>query len=186
MKLQRITIMLCLIASTLSFTSCQGGQPVSSTPGVADSKKAVEGNKAPQGASVQADGIVYNASMSGEGHGVNKAFDKSAAPNDFWEAIGCPQWIKISYPQPMEIKGYELQTGEMPARMPREWQFQASDDDAKWIDLDTQADQKDWKVNEKRLYSIKKPGSHKFYRFSLNKGNDPEPMVLRIYEISLL
>ncbi|MBV6342784.1 hypothetical protein, partial [Candidatus Magnetobacterium casense] len=68
----------------------------------------------------------------------------------------------------------------------REWQFQASDDDAKWIDLDTQADQKDWKVNEKRLYSIKKPGSHKFYRFSLNKGNDPEPMVLRIYEISLL
>ncbi|MBF0317379.1 MAG: discoidin domain-containing protein [Nitrospirae bacterium] len=184
MKLKWTSIMLCLIVMFISFASCKGDQPASN-PGAASGKQAYDG-KAQQGTGTPVDGVVYSASMSGQDHGVNKAFDGSVAPNDFWEATGCPQWIKIAHPQAVQINVYELQTGEMPARMPKEWQFQGSDDDVKWVDLDTQSDQKGWKPNEKRTYKLAKPVGYKYYRFSLNKGNDPEPMVLRIYEISLL
>ncbi|MBF0538361.1 MAG: discoidin domain-containing protein [Nitrospirae bacterium] len=182
MKVKEVAMISCLIAMSISFTSCTDKQPASKS-GEAGGTKAVEGKA--QDAGVKVDGVVYSASMSGQGHGVNKAFDKSTAPDDFWEATGCPQWIKIAYPQPKEVKSYELQTGEVPARMPKEWQLQGSDDDVKWVNLDKQSDQKGWKVNEKRIYYLAKPASHKYYRFNLNKGNDPEPMVLRIYEITL-
>ncbi|MBF0344431.1 MAG: discoidin domain-containing protein [Nitrospirae bacterium] len=187
MKARRIFVALCLAVVSIALTCCKGEQTASkpaapaATPVAPSVAEVKEGKPADKPAEA-----IYSTSVSGHEHGVNKVFDQSVAPNDFWEAAGYPQWIKIAYIEAKELKGYELITGELPIRMPKDWRFYGSNDDINWILLDKQSGQSGWKVNEKRTYNIEKPVKYKYYRFDLTDGNAPEAKIFRIYEITLL
>jgi hypothetical protein len=129
--------------------------------------------------------------------GSAKAFD--GKPDSFWETVAIsrgggpfPHWLQIDFgTQPKTIRGYTLQTGshgkdgtDSTGRMPKDWRFEGSNDGSDWTVLDTQADQTDWKVNERRTYSCANPGSFQYYRLYITAGVNPN--ILRLYELEMM
>jgi hypothetical protein len=124
--------------------------------------------------------IVEVSSQPGT-HYYDRAFDHSISPDSFWEIGGkYPFWISIEYRNNIEITKYSFQTGEVPERMPTEWQLQGSSDGNNFIILDNKKNEVNWKINEKREYSISKPEEHKYYRLYITAGLTN---IIRIYEI---
>ncbi len=120
------------------------------------------------------------------------AFDGST--NTFWETGSSPfpHWLQIDFERRKKmIKRYALQTGshgkdgrDSTGRMPKDWRFEGSNDGSNWTVLDTQADQTDWKVNERRTYSCANPGSFQYYRLYITAGVHPN--ILRLYELEMM
>jgi hypothetical protein len=122
--------------------------------------------------------------------GAMRAFDGST--NTFWEVSGSfPHWMQTDFgTQPKTIKMYALQTGshgkegkDSTGRMPKDWRFEGSNDGSNWTVLDIQADQTDWKVNERRTYTCANPGSFRYYRLYITAGVNAT--ALRLYEMTL-
>lgn len=115
---------------------------------------------------------------------------KSALDNNtdtFWEENGSyPHWIQVKYRGPVIINKYALQA--VPDahggndRMPMGWILQGSNDNQKWVDLDSRSGQANWKNNEERIFGISKPGAYKFYRLYCTNGR---PDIIRLYELKL-
>jgi len=116
-------------------------------------------------------------------HNADRAFDKSIAPDNFWESTNFPIWLQLDSAKSKKIIKYVFHIGEDATRTPKDWRFQGSNDGTSWTDLDTQANQTNWKSNEERFYNISNPGNYKIYRFYFTLGIHPE--ILRIYEIKV-
>jgi hypothetical protein len=117
-------------------------------------------------------------------HPINKAFDNSTAPNDFWESsISGPVTVNIAYPSPITLKNYSFSAGESTERMPLNWLLYASNDLKAWHLIDSQENIAEWKQNEQRSFSVKLPKAHSYFRIVFTKSNHPQ--IMRIYEIKL-
>lgn len=116
-------------------------------------------------------------------YGVNKAFDNSSNPNDFWEyPAGDQTWILIEFlDEPTSLKSYSLVTGEEPRRMPKEWKVSGRKLGDPWIIIDHQRDQVHWQENEKRLFSVKNSSYFDQIKLEFLRGNNEH--VIRVYEI---
>ncbi len=124
------------------------------------------------------------ASSSGAGHAGSRAFDGSAAPDDFWEAPGYPQWLQVKLPQKKKITGYELQSGYTAVeRMPSTWHVEGSEDAIHWSVIDERNIKDAWKTDETKTFTLTRPVTYPYYRFTFLGGKDPT--IVRIYEIVL-
>jgi hypothetical protein len=127
--------------------------------------------------------FIFKESYVVDVHHAERAFDKNISPDSFWESIKFPIWLQIEFKgnKSKKISKYSLQAGEETKRMPKDWQFQGSNDGTTWKDLDVQKNQITWKTNEERTYVVASSAAYEFYRFYFTAGNQPE--ILRIYEI---
>jgi hypothetical protein len=125
--------------------------------------------------------VIEVSSQTGT-HYYEKAFDHSITPDSFWEVGGeYPFWLTIEYREKTKINKYFFQTGEVPERMPTNWQFQGTIDGKNWNILDKREKQQ-WKINEKKEYIISEPKEYSLYRLYFTAGS---PKIMRIYEIGL-
>jgi len=126
--------------------------------------------------------ILKESNLVGRHH-ADRAFDKDISPDSFWESIKFPIWLQIEFKdnKSKKISKYSLQAGEEAKRMPKDWQFQGSNDGTTWKDLDVQKNRIGWKTDERGTYAVASPAAYKFYRLYFTAGNQPE--ILRIYEI---
>jgi hypothetical protein len=117
-------------------------------------------------------------------YGIGRAFDKSAAPDNFWEtSITRPVTLDISYRVPTALTAYEFAAGETGTRMPVIWKLFASADGQMWTAVDEENITGAWNSGETRRFTIKaKPVP--YYRFIFEKSSHPS--IMRIYEINLL
>lgn len=116
-------------------------------------------------------------------HHYERAFDRSIAPDSFWEVVGkYPFWMMFEYENKVKINKYLLQTGECPERMPTEWELQGSLDGKEWVGLDKRSGT-DWQRNEKKEYKLMGPKEYKYYRLYFTAGGTVD--ILRVYEIEL-
>lgn len=130
----------------------------------------------------------------------NKGFaGKSAFDGNnrtFWEVSASrtgkpfPHWIQIDFENHLKkITKYALQTGETfrpwvaTGSMPRDWQFQGSNDGSSWTILDIRENQASWKTNEQREYSFTNSDSYRYYQLYITAGNNDN--ALRLYEIEI-
>ena len=108
--------------------------------------------------------------------------------NTFWEVGSFPHWIKIDFKDsPRKITRYSLRTGlhgtDSTERMPKDWQFQGSNDEINWITLDIQKNQGKWKNMTIKNYVVKNPATYRYYRLYIIAGVWLD--ILRIDEFSL-
>ncbi|MBI4707654.1 MAG: discoidin domain-containing protein [Candidatus Omnitrophica bacterium] len=104
---------------------------------------------------------------------------------NFWEGrTNFPVWLRLDLGEDRRpISKYMIATGnhgtDSTERMPKDWEFQASDDGTNWKTLDAQKNQTNWRLNEKRLYRLPLRINFRYYRLWITKGNHPE--ILRLY-----
>ncbi len=117
-------------------------------------------------------------------HHIEKAFDRSTNPDDFWEVGGpFPVWITIAFPSPRDIRGYSYSVGENGSRLPSAWRVEGSLDGSNWTTVDVQEQQTGWRPYETRKFDFANPGTFSILRITFLAGVNP--VFLRIYEISL-
>ena len=133
---------------------------------------------------------VHSADSAGTGpYGAAMAFDGNLG--SFWETSGpFPHWIQVDFGiHPKRVTEYTLQTGnhgkdgrDSTGRMPKDWRLEGSDDGKSWTVLDTQTNQTEWKVSERRTYSCTNSDSYRYYRLYVTAGINAN--LLRLYEVT--
>ena len=135
-------------------------------------------------------------SANGPGFGSTWAFDGSS--NTFWETAehrtgkAFAHWLEVDFgASGRMITKYALKTGnhgdhgrDSTERMPRDWQFEGSNDRSHWTVLDIQENQTNWIVNERRVYSCNDPNEFRYYRLYITAGVNAR--ILRLYELELM
>lgn len=132
--------------------------------------------------------VVLADSSNGPGFNEENAFDGDGE-STFWETSKpFPHWIQYNFGIPKKISRYTIQTGmhgkDATERMPKDWEFQGSNDMSNWATLDNRINQVDWINKETRTYSIENPNVYKYYRLYISQGITPG--ILRLYEIRML
>ena len=113
-------------------------------------------------------------------------FDKNT--ETFWETDKpFPHWIQFNFREERKIEAYTLQSGRQEkgsiCGMPRDWEFQGSNNGSNWTVIDTRTNQIGWEDNEKALYKLPNPASYKYYRLYITAGN---ALNLRLPELELV
>ena len=118
-------------------------------------------------------------------YGIVKAFDNSTLPNDFWEyPNGDQTWITVNFMEKQKsITRYSFSTGEEPSKMPKKWRVYALTKEGSWVQIDERRNQTQWKIDEKRTFSVENLESYNSIKFDFLSGNNP--LVIRIYEIDI-
>ena len=134
-------------------------------------------------------GVVISAdSSNGVNFDAEKTFDENN--NTFWETTNpFPHWIQYDFGADnlKKITKYTLYCGffgaDSTGRMPKDWQFQGSNDGSSWTTLDIVKNQINWKNKEGRTYSFKNSISYRYYRLYITDGINPG--VLRLSKIGI-
>jgi len=123
------------------------------------------------------------ASRQNGDHLIDRAFDSSTAPDDFWEVSGSfPVNLDAAFDHPIAIADYEFLCGENADRMPRAWKvFGSIDGGSTWTELDARKQDGRWPVYSRRTYTIPRPARYGLYRIEFDGSFDPN--ILRIYEV---
>jgi hypothetical protein len=103
--------------------------------------------------------------------GACQAFDKN--PSAKW-LCSCPGWLQYDFGgTPQIIKGYAITSAnDVPARDPRNWQFQASNDGANWTTLDTRSNQgSDPYRYQTFSYFFGNSTAYRYYRLNVTANN---------------
>lgn len=112
------------------------------------------------------------------------AFDRDTST--FWTTNSLNTgWIKYDFGINTEILNYSItsRSGEN-GQAPKNWILEGSNDDINWITLDTQSNQSGWQQSEKRVYSLTKSASYRYYRLNITSNNGNA--YLAIGEMELL
>ncbi|MBN2138004.1 MAG: discoidin domain-containing protein [Sedimentisphaerales bacterium] len=135
--------------------------------------------------------VLYTADSVSTGRfAVTYLFDNNR--DTFWETTSpFPHWVETDFgPTRKLVRSYALQTGshgkngtDSTDRMPKDWQFQGSNDRESWTTLDTQTNQENWRINERRTYNCADPNTYRYYRLHIAAGVNPG--VLRLSELTL-
>jgi hypothetical protein len=107
----------------------------------------------------------------------------------FWEQKGAfPRELTAASDRPRRVWEYILGTGEhgidATSRMPKSWTLYGSRDGQQWKEIDQREHSDEWKVNEKRVYSLSSPGVYRYFRMRINAGFHPS--ILRIYKLIIV
>jgi hypothetical protein len=105
--------------------------------------------------------------------GAAKAFDKNVATKWLSSAVS---WLQYDFGSGVTqtIKRYTVTSAnDVPARDPKDWQLQGSNDGATWTTLDTQSNQSFANRFEAHAYIIASPGAYRYYRLNVTaNGGD--------------
>ena len=105
--------------------------------------------------------------------GAAKAFDLNSGSKWLSSAVS---WLQYDFGSgaTQTIKRYSVTSAnDVPARDPKDWQFQGSNDGSAWTTLDTQSNQSFATRFEALTYSISSPGAYRYYRLNVTaNGGD--------------
>ncbi len=105
--------------------------------------------------------------------GAAKAFDLNSGSKWLSSAVS---WLQYDFGSgaTQTIKRYSVTSAnDVPARDPKDWQFQGSNDGSAWTTLDTQSNQSFATRFEAQTYSISSPGAYRYYRLNVTaNGGD--------------
>lgn len=94
-------------------------------------------------------------------------------------------WMKIEFPSAVIAKSYCItawSSDTFPARAPKTWTLQGSNDDAAWTVLDTQTNYTTWTRWGRSAFAIAAPAAYKFYKLDVTlNGGDGYMGVGRIW-----
>ena len=103
--------------------------------------------------------------------GAAKAFDLNAGSKWLSPAVS---WLQYDFGagNAQTIKRYTVTSAnDVPARDPKDWQFQGSNDGSTWTTLDTKSNQSFGTRFEALSYSIASPGAYRYYRLNVTANN---------------
>lgn len=119
---------------------------------------------------------------------IDKAFDEDV--NTKWfsgSGSGSSGWIRYDFGPGAKwvVTRYDLTSAnDVPARDPRDWQFQGSNDGINWTTLDTRTGQSWTSRYQTRQFAAATPGAYQIYRLNIiaNNGDDD----IQLSEIALM
>jgi hypothetical protein len=126
-------------------------------------------------------GSCSSSSIYASGYETWKAFDNN--PSTSWRAFTSTGWIKFSYNTPVIIWKYSIECNEQSNRSPKNWTFQASNNNIDWINLDEQISQIGWSAITYREFIINNTVPYLYYRVNVTTNNGGT--FLSISEIQL-
>jgi hypothetical protein len=91
-----------------------------------------------------------------------------------WFCYNSPTgWIQYDFGAGNEqvIKRYTINTADVPARDPKNWQLQGSQDGSSWTTLDTQSGQTFAVQNAQNTYAIGNTTAYRYYRLNITLNN---------------
>ncbi|MCE5185117.1 MAG: discoidin domain-containing protein [Planctomycetaceae bacterium] len=108
-----------------------------------------------------------------DGNVSTKWFSGSGSGNTGWlqyDFGACKKWV---------VTRYDLSSAnDVPARDPRDWQFQGSNDGTNWVVLDTQTGQSWASRYFTKQYSVAVPASYQYYRLNITANNGDDDIQL--------
>jgi hypothetical protein len=111
-----------------------------------------------------------SANGGSAGEGSDKAFDGNAGSKWFNNNTGATGWIQYDFGANNEqlVKRYTVSSAnDVPARDPKDWQFQGSQDGATWTTLDTQSGQTFANRYQQNVYPIGNTTAYRYYRLNI-------------------
>ena len=99
-------------------------------------------------------------------------FDRNSG--SLWFHQGTTGWLQYDFGagNAQVVKRYTVNsTYLIPARDPRDWQFQASNDGANWTTLDSQSAQSFAVLHQQKAYGLSNSTAYRFYRFNVTANN---------------
>lgn len=140
----------------------------------------IDSNVSPDGiarASSELGGTTYYAYAYKAFNKTNTAYASSDI--DAWHTssgIVTNSWLSYEFKLPKTVVAYSLvpfNYAEGPARMPKSWVFQGSNNNIDWVDLHTVSNSSSWGTTEKRTFTFSNKTAYKHYRIYVynNNGN---------------
>lgn len=120
-----------------------------------------------------------------------KAFDKDNSNNQSsrWAISGRTGYIGYEFNEPITINSYSLMTinstgvSDWKTGMPKKWDFEASNDGADWIVLDSRANITDWLSHIEMRFTFNNKNEYKMYRLNIKENNGSS--YTTIFEIEM-
>ena len=132
-----------------------------------------------------------SSEWSGGGYEAFHAFDDSSTGNPWHTAAGnATGWLRIFFGGSVtrQIQKYAIvgrySQHDYPLQCPKNWTFEGSNDGNSWTVLDTQTNQSDWGLGEKRAFEIVNDSAFKYYRINITANNGGAN--LEIHELELM
>jgi hypothetical protein len=99
------------------------------------------------------------------------AFDSD--PGSKWFATAATGWLQYDFGvnNAQVVKRYTINSADVPARDPKDWQFQGSQDGSTWTTLDTRSGQSFSVVNAQNTYDIGNTTAYQYYRLNITADN---------------
>ena len=142
------------------------------------------GSSAPQPLADVARGgsVSASAENSGSGEGAARAFDDDSLTK--WLAFQSTPWLRYQLPSAKTVKLYTLTSAnDFPARDPRAWTLQASNDGSTWVTLDTRTGQDfPWRF-QTRAFAINNNTAYSQYRLQINETHGESTTQLAEFEL---
>ncbi|GID96375.1 hypothetical protein Adi01nite_57870 [Amorphoplanes digitatis] len=121
---------------------------------------------------------ITEITASGEnppGEGKAQAFDGDKGTK--WLTFATTGWVRAGLSAPLTVETYALTSAnDVPARDPKDWRLQGSDDGITWTDLDTRTGQTFEARGQTRLYTVAEPRPFRDYRLDVT-ANGGAPIV---------
>jgi len=128
--------------------------------------------------------VIYSSLVSGQSY---SAFDKT---NGAWGTNILPAYVGYEFPELTTITQYtitvpgEQQPSYSKTQSPKTWKFQGAMEN-EWITLDTQENQTNWGINEKRTFNIA-PSKYKKYKLLVTETNGHNYVVVTEIELKAI
>jgi len=164
---------------------------VTATNSAGESGNSLPDSATPQSSTVNvAVGGTATASASNPSgnEGPQQAFDSNPGSKWFSFNGGPASWIQYDLGPTFaqKITSYAVTSAnDVPARDPRNWKFQASNDGTNWTTLDTQSNQAFTYRLQTLTYSINNINAYRYYRLNIT-GNNGDPWGVQLSELALL
>ena len=124
-----------------------------------------------------------------------KSYSTSNSNYTSWGTGSTTGWLAFEFNQATVVSKYTIYYGPSAAGRnqpfdtgtPKNWDFQASNDNTAWITLDTQSNISDWKDPTAKEIILNNTVAYKFYRLNItaNNGNVSDYVKLSIHEMQL-
>jgi regulation of enolase protein 1 (concanavalin A-like superfamily) len=104
--------------------------------------------------------------------GAHKAFDTD--PGSKWYGYNSPTgWLQYDFGanNAQTVKRYTINSADVAARDPKDWQFQGSQDGSTWTTLDTRSGQSFLVVQAQNTYDIGNTTAYRYYRLNITGNN---------------
>jgi hypothetical protein len=112
---------------------------------------------------------------SGAGGNAYNAFDDSnPATYPYWLGTGGGvDWLQLDTGGSYVLLRYTIKSEQdgFPARAPKNWTFQGSNDGSSWTTLDTQTNQTSWGSAEQRVFRFTNSTAYRYYRLNISANN---------------
>jgi hypothetical protein len=95
-------------------------------------------------------------------------------PGSKWYGYTAPTgWLQYDFGanNAQTVKRYTINSADVPARDPKDWQFQASNDGANWTTLDSQSGQTFTVPMAQNTYNIGNTTAYRYYRINITANN---------------